>query len=212
MKAFVAEEQIDAGLVTRCQKELPYESEAFECLVMRYQDRVYGKALTMIRNRDEAADLTQDVFVKVFHALPSFRQDASFSTWLYTITANTCLNHLEKMQRRPWWGMAVNTDEVCVDAQQSEELFSMAGQTVEQTELGEMIEQTMDMVSDTSRETICLRYFEGLDYQSMANRLGISLSALKMRLKRARAEFMRIFESLSGEGEAIRLRDGFITT
>ena len=158
MKTSTAEELTDTGLVTRCQTELPYESGAFERLALRYQNKVYGKVLIMINNRDEAADLTQDIFVKVFHGLPSFRQDASFSTWLYTITVNTCFNHLDRMRHRPWWGIAVNIDITCVDVLQNEELCLTAGQTVEQTELGEMIEQTMGMVSDTSRETILLRH------------------------------------------------------
>ena len=65
--------ETDDELVRRCQAELPYQTRTFELLIARYQDRVFGKAYNIIKNRDETNDLTQDIFVKVFHALPQFR-------------------------------------------------------------------------------------------------------------------------------------------
>ena len=100
----------DEELVQCCKSELPYETRSFEQLVNRYKDRVFGKAFSMIRNEQDAEDLAQTVFMKVFQAIPSFRGEAKFSTWLYTITVNTCLNYQDKMQRRPWWRRADDID------------------------------------------------------------------------------------------------------
>lgn len=70
----------DEELVRRCQHELPYQTESFALLVSRYKEKVFSKVLGMINNREDARDLSQDIFIKMFHGLPAFRIDASFST------------------------------------------------------------------------------------------------------------------------------------
>jgi RNA polymerase sigma-70 factor (ECF subfamily) len=163
----------------------------------RYQASVFRKSLSMLKNREEALDITQDIFIKVFHALPEFRRDATFTTWLYAITVNTCLNHLEKMQRRPWWWLSQEVNEVRIDIQQDEELFLIANQMVENAELKSAIQRTMQALSPTEQEVLRLRYFEEMEYQAIAERLGIGLSAVKMRIKRAREAFIREFKRIT---------------
>ncbi len=189
----------DAELVARCQVELPYQTKSFEILVERYKQKVFGKAVGMLKNAEEARDLAQDIFVKVFHGLSAFRGEASFSTWLYAVTVNTCLNHLEKMQRRPWWWLAEDLDALEEEQRADADTFLAVGRSLEREELRRMIEQTMQALEDKSREIIRLRHFEELDYETIARRLGIGLSAAKMRLKRAREEFKLQFEKLSSE-------------
>ena len=100
------------------------------------------------------------------------------------------------MRRRPWWWLSEDVDDVRVDIQQDEELFLVASQTVEQDELRESIESTMQSLGSTDQEVLRLRYFDELDYQSIADRLGIGLSAVKMRIKRAREAFVQSYNKM----------------
>ncbi len=187
----------DNDLVRRCQTELPYETRAFEILLERYKDKVFRKVISMLRNRNEAEDVSQDIFLKVFTGLPSFRHDSSFSTWLYAITVNTCMNRIDKMQRRPWWWLSEDPDEIRSDVQQQEAMFYLIGQSVERRELQQRIDSTFAKISPASSEILKLRFLEELDYQTISARLNLGLSAAKMRIKRARQEFVAQFELTS---------------
>lgn len=189
----------DKDLVARCKTELPYQTASFEQLVFRYQKTVFVKVYSIIKNKEEAKDLSQDIFIKVFHGLPTFRNEASFSTWLYSITINTCLNHLDKMQRRPWWWLSEDIDEVRRDEYLDTELLYCIGKELERGELSHKIKLTLDALNGQSRAIIKLRFFEELDYKTIARRLGIGLSAAKMRLKRARQEFKLKYNQLNHE-------------
>ena len=189
--------ETDDTLAERCRAELPYKTAAFEELVQRYQENVFHKVVSMLKNRDEALDLTQDIFIKVFHALPEFRQDASFATWLYAITVNTCLNHLEKMQRRPWWWLSQEGGDARVDIQRDEELFLIANQMADDADQRHAIQRIMQVLSETDRQILHLRYFEEMAYQDIAEQLGVGLSAVKMRIKRARETFIQKFKNLT---------------
>jgi RNA polymerase sigma-70 factor (ECF subfamily) len=184
----------DEQLVIRCQHELPYQTDSFEKLVNRYKDIVFGKVITMLKNKSEAEDVSQDIFIKVFKGLPAFRQDAKFSTWLYAITVNTCLNHKEKLQRRPWlWYDQEADDEKYHRPEQ--DLLYIINRSMEQSDTQKMIEKTLSEMNAQSAEVLRLRFFEELEYLEISKRLGIGLSATKMRLKRARAEFVCKYEA-----------------
>ncbi len=163
----------------------------------RYKDRVFRKVFSLVRNREEAEDLTQDVFVKVFNGLPTFRSDASFSTWLYAITMNTYLNYREKMLRRPWWWITEDVEDAHRNERLDAEIFYLLGRSQEAEDLHGLIERTMAALSPSAREVLRLRYFEGLDYQAVADRLKLRLSAAKMRIKRAREEFRTTYDRIS---------------
>src|SRR5579872_2820322 len=91
----------DEELVARCKRELPENTRSYEMLVQRYLRRVYSITYRVIGNKEEAEDITQEVFIKVYHGLKKFEQQASFSTWIYRIATNTALDSLDKMERRP---------------------------------------------------------------------------------------------------------------
>jgi len=148
-----------------------------------------------MQNKQDAEDLAQTIFMKVFQALPSFRRQSKFSTWLYTITVNTCLNYQDKMQRRPWWRRADDIEEMAETYKQDEELLSLLIRSLEQDSLKKAIDHTMAQLNPASREVLQLRFFEELDYNSISHKLSIGLSATKMRLKRARQEFKILFKS-----------------
>src|SRR5439155_24136220 len=90
-------EQTDALLV---QRTLAGETEAYDTLVQRYQRQVYNLAYRMLGNSEDAGDLVQETFIRAFGALHSFRQDASFLTWLYKITSNLCIDHMRSRKSK----------------------------------------------------------------------------------------------------------------
>lgn len=188
----------DDELVGRCKKEFPYETKSFEILISRYQDKVFRKALGFVKNAEEAKDLTQEVFIKVYRGLPSFRGTSTFSTWLYAITVNTCVNHVDKLRRRPWWWLAEDIDEAIEDSVEEEEMFLAIHQTLERAELRQRVGEILGTISEPLRQALLLRYFEELDYAAIAKRLGIRLSATKMRVKRAREEFRQRYTQRYG--------------
>src|SRR5947209_10427895 len=89
----------DEELVTRCKKELPGNTHSYEELVRRHMNRVYSIVYRVIYNREEAEDITQEVFVKVYNGLKKFEQQSSFSSWLYRIATNSALDALDKSKR-----------------------------------------------------------------------------------------------------------------
>src|SRR5687767_5649467 len=99
----------DGDLIRRIQRG---DESAFNQLVLKYRQRVMGIAARMLRDRAEAEDLAQDVFVKVYHSLKGFRGDALFSTWLFRITANSCLNHKRKHRLDQSGSLAGNTPDL----------------------------------------------------------------------------------------------------
>jgi RNA polymerase sigma-70 factor (ECF subfamily) len=158
---------------------------------------VYSKVLSFLKNKEDAEDVAQEIFIKVFHKLPRFRQEASFSTWLYAVTVNTCLSHIEKATRNPLRWIEDDLDEARISQREDEAMFAMVGRGAERDDLHRLIQRALNGMGELSREILTLRFIEELDYQTIAAKLGIGLSATKMRLKRAREEFRRAYEQLT---------------
>ena len=159
----------------------------------RYQSKVLAKSESMLDSAEDAKDMTQEIFLKVYNNLPKFGMKASFSTWLYIITVNTCLNLIEKRKRNPQWWLTEDIDSGFTQQEESEILMIM-GKGVERADIRECVEQTLDDVGESDKEILELRFLEELDYHTIAEKLKIGLSAMKMRLKRAREQFRRLFE------------------
>jgi RNA polymerase sigma-70 factor (ECF subfamily) len=184
----------DKELVLRAQVELPYNTSSFKVLMLRYQAKVLAKSEQMLGNKEDAKDTTQEIFIKVLNNLPKFRMKASFSTWIYIITVNTCLKQIEKRKRSPHWWLTTDIDDLEIAQKEEEEIFFILGQGVEKSDVGECIEATLEDIGEKNHKVLALRFLEELDYQEIADKLDLGLSALKMRLKRAREKFREQFE------------------
>ncbi|RMG63955.1 MAG: sigma-70 family RNA polymerase sigma factor [Calditrichaeota bacterium] len=184
-------DQDECLLVERCKRELPYHTEAFEILVRRYEKRVFQKALSMLKNRQDAEDAAQEVFVKIFKALPKFEGKSSFSTWVYAITVNTCLHQIEKRERRPWWWLTADLDELNEAQQADEQLFLLVSGGLEREDLRRQIDETLAKLEPLEREILIERFWEEKTLQEIARNKGLKLSAVKMRVKRAREKFIQ---------------------
>lgn len=164
--------------------------ESFDCLVELYHSRIYGLALRMTGCSEDAFDLTQEAFLRAFTALPLFRGTCSFSTWLYQIARNVCLDEIKRMRRHRAHGvlpagMSVNDeglsliDQIADPSPGPEELLL-------QNERQRLMQQAMTMVPEHLRQAFVLYEMEGETYEEISQLLDIELGTVKSRLHRAR--------------------------
>ena len=170
----------DEDLIHRCQSG---DQLAFNQVVLKYRNRVMGIATRMLGDRVEAEDLAQDVFVKVYHGLQGFQGEALFSTWLYRIAANSCLNQIRKRKRE---------SQVAVSADDPEPTISDGKSNphtlLEKKELNSFLEKAIHALPQEQRMVLILRDIEGLTYEEIADSLELELGTVRSRLHRARLE------------------------
>lgn len=180
----MGERELDQELVERAQRG---EKGAFDLLVQKYQ-RKLGRLLSrMIRDQAEVEDVVQEAFIKAYRALPNFRGDSAFYTWLYRIGINTAKNYLVAMGRRP----QVSTEIEVEDAENFEDGQDLRTIDTPETEL--MTKQIAQTVNDTVaalpeelRTAITLREIEGLSYEEIATLMGCPIGTVRSRIFRAR--------------------------
>lgn len=173
------------------------DMEAFEQLVRRYENKVYTVAYRFLGNHADASDLAQDTFLKLYHALPGFRGESSFTTWLYRITANACRDEIRRQQRFHVVSLDSETanhganymSRVSGSAPSPEEVF-------ERKEFNGVIQQCINSLSDEHRLILIMREIQGMSYDEIAGVLQCSLGTVKSRLSRARRAFKEKFNSL----------------
>jgi len=182
-----AMEASDLELVDRVQNG---DTDAFELLVRRYQHRVYNHVSRMIGAGEDAADLTQDVFVKVYRSLNRFRGQASFQTWLYRVTANLCVDRHRRGQRAPQVTRSLeapletDSGEVETEVPDWEENPERQMMT---RELQQQVKVAILQLSEKLRPVIVMHDLEGHSYEEIAAALQIPLGTVKSRLFNARA-------------------------
>lgn len=197
----------DEDLVARCKRELPGDTRSFELLVQRHVHRVYSLSYRVVGNKEEAEDVTQEVFTKVYNNLRKFEQQAAFSTWLYRVATNSALDALDKTKRRP--KNAFHLKKHPTDSSSSEgevditELpaSSAAGpeEAAIRSELRECINRVLKKLEREQARMLLMRDFEDMHYDEIASLLQVSLSAVKMRIHRARLAFQEVFKQFCGK-------------
>ncbi len=175
----------EAGLIREAQKG---DQDAFERLVRTYDQSVLRLAMNLLRSPDEARDVYQEVFLKVFRNLHLFRFDCSFHTWLYRIATNVCLDHLRRRKVRKEESTVVETPEGPVDQVNRLAEEGPEGNPERQTwnrELSEGISHALDALTPRERTVFELRHYEGLRLRAIGEILGTSEEAAKNCLFRA---------------------------
>jgi RNA polymerase sigma-70 factor, ECF subfamily len=194
----------DEELVVRCKRELPRSTHSYEMLVQRHMQHVYATVYQVVGNKEEAEDVAQDVFVKVYHGIKKFDQRASFSSWLYRVSTNSALDALDKMkrQRKATFSFGERRSR---DGQEEGDMLShqpspTAGpeESVLQDELKSCIQRVLNTLGHEQARMILLRDFHDLSYDEISKALGAGLSAVKMRIHRARLAFQDLFNQLCG--------------
>ena len=183
----------------------------FEKLVTAYEKNVYNIALKMVGDPDDAADMTQETFIKAYRALSGFRGDSKFSSWLYRIASNVCLDFLRSRSRHP----QVSLSTVDEDGQAPVELPDMRQNPEEQLmkKLGmEAVRRGLEQLPEQQRQILVLRELGGLSYAELAQTLGLEEGTVKSRIFRARKRLCALLlcdgnisdgaASVSGKGGA----------
>lgn len=167
----------DTALVAQAQAG---DFLAFEELVRRYRNDVFGLSQHFVRNREEAWDISQEVFIKAHRALNRFRGDSSFKTWLLRITSNQCKDYLKKRRLT-----TVPFDET-FQAGDTPSSTMDPGHALQARELGEAILKALEGLPAKHRTAFVLREFEGLSYEEMSRVMNCSLGTVMSRLHHAR--------------------------
>jgi len=191
----IFDEASDEELVEMARQEGSRDTRPFETLVRRHQGFVLANCRTITRSPADSEDLAQEVFVKAFFGLRGFEGRAQFRSWVKRIKVNHCLNHLRKTRG----AVMVDIDDASSEGHEAMRLPPTAHVAIEASTDRDRILAVLDAMSDTLRIPLMLRDGDGQPYEDIAHELGISLSATKMRIKRAREEFRRRFGAGGGE-------------
>jgi len=183
----------EKDLIEKAQK---MDVQAFEQLVEKYQKKVFNIAFSMLNNMDDASDISQEVFIKAFKSIKHFKQNSSFSTWLYRITVNTCLDELRKRKNK---SNVFSIDQVIhlesgEVTRQLEDDRPTPDSMVENNELRALVRDSISQLSDELKEVIILRDINGLSYDDIADMLDCPLGTVKSRINRARNALKEILK------------------
>ncbi len=182
----------DLDLITACQAG---DTAAFETLVSRHRGKVFAMVQNMIKNEADAWDLSQEVFIKVWKALPRFEARAQFSTWLYRITHNVVYDWLRKRKIDSVGELDDNLlhqGNIAAGAITTPKGSARPDDAMNNRELGERIRAAMDTLSPEHRETILLREVQGYDYKEIAASMDCSLGTVMSRLYYARKKLQQL--------------------
>ena len=166
-------ETSDRELIQACRRG---ERDAFRELFEAYKDKVYSIALRFSGNESLAMDIAQDTFLKLFSTMADFRGDAAFSTWVYRLVVNACLDH----KRRSWRLIPIADDLIAVLRAPCDSL-----RAVLHSEMREKVRAAVETLSPDMRMAVVLRYTEGLSYDQIAEAMGCSAGTVASRLNRA---------------------------
>lgn len=170
----------DKNILARARRgELP----AFEELVTLYEKRVFAVALRSSGSPEDAADITQETFLRAWRAMDSFRGDSGFSTWLFRIAMNLCVDHARRKNAAPLTQPLVGEDDM---ERPIPDPAPTPEQRLDNSELGRELSEALNEVSEEHRQIVMLRDVSGLSYTEIAETLEISEGTVKSRLSRAR--------------------------
>lgn len=188
------------------------DAAAFEELMLRYQHRVLRVLEHLAPNRSEAEDLTQEVFLRVFRARKSYTPDSKFSTWLFTIVHRVASNARRNQARRresqlpatPSGQVAHGGMEQLVQATTG----SMPSRVMAKVEMREIVRAALTHLNPRQRMAVLLNKFEGMSYADIAETMGVSVSAVKSLLSRARVALKDVLEPYLAQGRRPRSENG----
>lgn len=181
---------------------------ALERLILKYQNRIFNVVLKMCGNQDDAAELTQETFVKVIESIEKFKGRSSFYTWLFRIAVNLTLNHCQRHARTATQSLDAEdlerdgaADQVLKEMLSDERAVDPAV-VAQSRELCDLAMDALLKLDEPQRAIIVLRDIEGMNYTEIADVLNIELGTVRSRLSRARGTLREILEAMVNEGES----------
>jgi len=180
----MGDREVDHQLVERAQRG---DKHAFELLVSKYQRKLARLLSRFIRDSGEVEDVTQETFIKAYRALPTFRGESAFYTWLYRIGVNTAKNYLVAMGRRAPTMTEVSNEEAenIEDGQQLKDLNTPENELMSR-QIAETVNKTLQELPEELRTAITLREIEGLSYEEIAQVMNCPIGTVRSRIFRAR--------------------------
>jgi RNA polymerase sigma factor (sigma-70 family) len=170
------------------KKTLEGDSNSFSVLVERYQNMVFALALKMLKHREESEEVSQDTFIKVYKSLSKFNGESKFSTWIYRIAYNTCLDRIKKNSK---YNNNVEINEITSnEISHTESIFD----SLENKERSIIVKQCMDKLPEDERIIIHLFYFEELNLKEIVEIVSMTEGNMKVKLFRARKKLFSIFK------------------
>ncbi|NNK27846.1 MAG: RNA polymerase sigma factor [Flavobacteriaceae bacterium] len=164
------------------------DSQSFSTLVDRYKDLVFTLALRMVKHREEAEEVSQDTFIKVFRSLNKFKGDSKFSTWIYRIAYNTCLDRLKKHKREQ--------NIIAIDEYTEHQVKTLdnALDALEKAERKQAIQNCLALLPSDDSALLTLFYFEELSLEEIAKIVGLTANNVKVKLYRSRKKLTSILK------------------
>ena len=180
----MTERDVDAELVARVQAG---DKQAFDLLVLKYQRKIMRLLSRMIRDQAEVEDVAQEAFIKAYRALPQFRGDSAFYTWLYRIAINTARNWLSSNSRRPSTPSSYENE----DGETFDEMDNLTDNTTPESELAsrqiaQTVNKAIEDLPEDLRTAIVLREIEGMSYEDIAQSMNCPIGTVRSRIFRAR--------------------------
>ena len=188
----------DATLVRQCQNG---NLEAMSCLIVKYQDRIYNAIFKICQNHDDAAELTQDTFVKVLENINSFRGKSSFYTWLFRVAVNHTLNYCKRRFKLSPVSLDAENDQIEESKGKLAAVLAAPdgldpAVVAQQKELSQIVVNLIGQLAQEYRVVLVLRDIEQMTYADIAEVLRIEIGTVKSRLSRARAKLRQLLETV----------------
>jgi len=186
-------------LIERCLKG---DQRAWDDIVRLYWRKVFNVAYKFVGRQDEAEDLTQDIFLKLFKSLKTFDRRANFSTWLISVSRNLCIDHYRSMRREH----DVVTHDVDVVSLARPSALDSPQAALEQRDRVALLRAALDKLAPSLRTAVMLRDIQELSYQEIAEKLGVPEGTVKSRINRGRTELSRQIARLREQQETVRMK------
>jgi RNA polymerase sigma-70 factor, ECF subfamily len=193
-----APQEIDP-LIERC---LQGDQRAWDEIVRLYWRKVFNVAYKFVGRQDEAEDLAQDIFLKLFKSLKTFDRRANFSTWLVSVSRNLCIDHYRSMRREH----DVVTHDVDVVSLARPSALDSPQVALERRDRVALLRAALDKLAPSLRTAVILRDIQELSYQEIAERLGVPEGTVKSRINRGRTELARQIARLREQQETVRTK------
>ena len=201
----------DVQLMLAVQQD---DASAFEELMLRYQGRVLSLLRHIVGNRDQAEDLTQEVFLRVYRARKTYKPGAKFATWIFTIANNVALNALRSRQRKPEVQLGVSQN----DASRSDSVLlaedtilassgAIPARQMDKLEMRQMVRLAVEALGERQRTAVLLHKFEGMSYIDIAQIMDMTPQGVKSLLCRARLNLRDILQGYVQKGKSVEIDD-----
>jgi len=183
----------DQQLVERVQRG---DKKAFDLLVLKYQSRIVNLVSRFVRNPSDALDVTQEAFIKAYRAMPNFRGESAFYTWMYRIAVNTAKNFLAVQSRRPMEAEQDIEDFEQIGGENALKEYATPEHMLLRDEIQETVIKAIDGLPDDLRVAITLREVEGLSYEDIAVAMDCPIGTVRSRIFRAREAIDKLLKPL----------------